>query len=153
MRPTQEELKQILTYNAETGEFYSLLSVRAKLLGINEGRYIRIYAYGNNYYAHDIAWVYTYGYWPRRIDHKDLNKKNNILSNLRECTQSQNAANSGLRSNNTSGYKGVYKSYGKWCARITVNYKPISLGAFNTLEEAAAAYYIAAAYHFGEYVS
>ena len=54
--------------------------------------------------------------------------------------QSQNTRR--LRSNNTSGYRGVYwdKATSKWRVQITVNNKSKHLGRFTNLEEAARAY-------------
>lgn len=87
------------------------------------------------------------------IDHKNRNKLHNYRENLRFCTRPQNSANKVKYSNNTSGYKGVTweKSTGKFAARITVNYKSITLGRFETAKEGAQAYNDAALFHFGEF--
>lgn len=43
--------------------------------------------------AHRVAWLLATGDWPSGvIDHRDRNKANNSLDNLRDCTQSQNLA-------------------------------------------------------------
>lgn len=70
-----------------------------------------------------------YGY---RIDHIDGNKLNNQPSNMRLATLAENARNALLRSDNTSGVKGVqwYKRYGKWMAIICVNGRNRNLGYF-----------------------
>lgn len=62
--------------------------------------------------------------------------------NLREATRTQNRRNSRIQKNNTSGFKGVYKSrFGKpWYAMICVDRKLIKLGSFDTIEEAAESY-------------
>lgn len=86
-----------------------------------------------------------------RVDHKDLNPMNNQRSNLRLATNSQNVANTGLRSTNKSGKKGAFLCRGKYHAQITVNYKRFHLGVFDTVEEAHAAYLKAAVKHFGEF--
>lgn len=54
------------------------------------------------------------------IDHIDGNSLNNIVTNLREVTPSQNNMNSKLPKNNTSGCKGVCwdKSRNKWMVQI-----------------------------------
>lgn len=72
------------------------------------------------------------------IDHINRDKHNNCKSNLRICSFSDNTLNSKIRIDNTSGYKGVSfnKRYNKWESYITINYKRIHLGKFNTIEEA-----------------
>ena len=59
------------------------------------------------------------------VDHIDTNRLNNKLDNLRWATNSENMMNSKIRTNNTSGSKGVYfdKSSKKWRVQITVNGK------------------------------
>lgn len=44
-----------------------------------------------------------------QVDHRDGNGLNNCRQNLRPCTQSQNQHNARLRSDNTTGHKGVVK--------------------------------------------
>lgn len=72
------------------------------------------------------------------IDHINRDKHNNCKSNLRICSFSENTLNSKIRVDNTSGYKGVSfnKRYNKWESYITINYKRIHLGKFDTIEEA-----------------
>lgn len=87
------------------------------------------------------------------VDHVDHNGLNNRRENLRLATRAQNSANQGIRSNNTSGMKGVSKDKrsGKWYAYITANRKLMHLGTFHSKTEAAIAYNTAALQHFGEY--
>jgi hypothetical protein len=68
------------------------------------------------------------------IDHIDLNKINNCISNLRPCTQQQNLFNT-----NAKGYS-WYKRDKKWIAQICLNGKKIYLGYYDTEEEAHQAY-------------
>lgn len=72
------------------------------------------------------------------VDHINGNKKDNRLSNLRVCNKSQNAYNSKIRSNNKSGYTGVYYRHdtNKWVAEIKHLNKKIYLGCFANLEDA-----------------
>lgn len=91
----------------------------------------------------------------QQIDHIDRNGLNNLESNLRFSTQSQNMHNTGLQSNNTHGVKGVCfhrRCVSRpWSARIHINKKSISLGYFATKEEAALAYNKAALELLGEF--
>lgn len=87
------------------------------------------------------------------VDHINMDKLDNRRSNLRKCVQSQNLANTGLRVNNTSGYKGVYLFKGgpKFCAQITKNRVVHTLGVFDTAEQASEAYIKKSAELFGEF--
>lgn len=86
-----------------------------------------------------------------QVDHINGNGLDNRRENLRLVTPSQNMFNSKKPKNNTSGFKGVDYSYGKYRARISVNSKRIELGRFSTAEEAARAYDVAAKAYHGEY--
>lgn len=78
------------------------------------------------------------------IDHIDCDKLNNHIDNLRCSTAMQNSRNREKHIGNTTGYKGI--SFDKKCRKkpwrpiIGVNYKHISLGYYETKEEAYAAY-------------
>ena len=86
-------------------------------------------------------------------DHINKNSLDNRRSNLRPATYIQNGMNSGLRKNNTSGFKGVSwdKRKGKWKAAIMHNRKTKFLGYFDTPEEGHAAYCKAAVELVGEF--
>jgi hypothetical protein len=88
-----------------------------------------------------------------KIDHKDRNPLNNTKSNLRICTHKENARNASVRSDNTSGYKGVsyHKLINKWAAQIFYNHKQHNLGFFKNKIEAARAYNKEAKRVFGEF--
>jgi len=78
------------------------------------------------------------------VDHINRNKLDNRRENLRECTRSQNSMNKGKMVSEKrqfkSKYKGVCRNKGLWRARIYKDAKQISLGYFDTEEEAARAY-------------
>jgi hypothetical protein len=86
-----------------------------------------------------------------RVDHINLNKLDNRKSNLRLATASQNAWNTGLRSTNTSGYKGVSRKGRNWISIICVNGVKHTLGTYESKEDAAKAYNIMAIKYFGEF--
>lgn len=142
-----EELRKLFRYDPETGKLYWKVSrpnVRGKAgdkAGNLDGKYLRVKVKGRSYLVHRIIWAIVKGYWPRSVlDHRDLNKLNNRIENLREATKSQNRVNSGVQKNSRSKLKGV-KPHGKrWVARIPCNGKTKHLGVYATPEEAAKVY-------------
>jgi len=92
--------------------------------------------------------------WPAtEIDHHNGNKSDNRWFNLRRATHAENAQNAVLRIDNRSGYKGVNwrPTNGKWQARIQYSGRRVSLGYYDTVEEAHAAYVSAASRLHGEF--
>lgn len=85
------------------------------------------------------------------VDHIDNNGLNNTRENLRLATNAQNLRNRKRHSNNKTGYKGVVAQDGKYRAKITVDGKRISLGMYDTPEEAHEAYKAAAVKYHGDY--
>jgi hypothetical protein len=75
-------------------------------------------------------------------DHKDMNPLNNTRDNLRLATPSQNAMNTRLHPNNTSGFRGVSwnKQVQAWVATIYHEGLQMQLGKFDTPEAAYEAY-------------
>lgn len=71
-------------------------------------------------------------------DHINGNTLDNRRANLRIATPSQSAMNT--RPKSKRRYKGMTFGYGKWQAKIRVDGKVISLGAYATEVEAARAY-------------
>lgn len=88
--------------------------------------------------AHRIIWYMFNKTLPNILDHVDGNPGNNLLSNLRKATESQNRHNSKKHSDNTSGYKGVYwdSRSMKWMAKVSFNYKSYWGGRFVNKDDA-----------------
>jgi len=91
-------------------------------------------------------------------DHKNFNGLDNRRQNLRRCTRAQNGMHKKILAITKSSfktrciYKGVYpSSREKWAARIGKNKKHIHLGTFNSKEDAARAYDVAALKYHGEF--
>jgi len=105
-----------------------------------ESDYLRVRIVVNNkpIMAHQVAWRLVYGDIPDGlfIDHLDGDATNNSISNLRLVTHSENHRNRKIQSNNTSGTPGVRWISGKWRVRIKIQTKEISLGSFESKEQA-----------------
>ena len=73
------------------------------------------------------------------VDHIDNNRQNNNLDNLRWITHSGNMRNKILK--NKSGFSCVYlRPSGRFRVQIMINKKRITLGTYDTPEEAHAVY-------------
>lgn len=148
---TQKELRDVVHYDSETGIFTRIKSPRTdrvgKVIGTKhpEG-YLYARINGEMVGLHRMAWLYVYGREPiDRIDHINGDPSDNRISNLRECSHSQNMQNLRAAKNiNKSGLLGVSRAknctINPWLAQIQVNMKKIYLGCFPTPEEAHAAY-------------
>ena len=139
---TQNELKELLHYNSETGIFTWLQKVsnikKGAIAGtLHHSGYYQIRINKKIYLSHRLAWFYIHGYFPNLIDHINGIGIDNKLCNLREATYSQNNCNKKL-TKSTSGIKGVCwdKNKSKWVARIMFNKKTINLGRFDDLKKA-----------------
>jgi hypothetical protein len=143
---SQDELKELLDYNPETGIFVWKKHLKQSnkyegdLAGcLHGGGYIAIQIKGIRYYAHRLAWLYMYGKFPEKeLDHINRVKSDNRISNLREVTRSQNMRNVGIRQDNTSGETHISfrMDRGKYRVSVTENGCFKSLGHFKTIEEA-----------------
>jgi hypothetical protein len=156
-RISQERLKALLSYDPATGIFMNLVTRRSAKKGKRAG-WINAYGYrcvrldGRTYYMGPLAWFYVTGYWPKdEIDHRNLNKRDDSFSNLREATRSQNCANKRVQKTSVLGIKGVHFRFGRYIAIIKKAGKLRHLGCFATLELARAAYRAAAQELHGEF--
>lgn len=84
--------------------------------------------------AHQYAWYVVHNEIPDVIDHINGDTLDNRIINLRSVTNQENAFNTKAK-----GYC-YHKRVKKWSAKITINYKQIYLGYFDTKEEASIAY-------------
>jgi hypothetical protein len=77
---------------------------------------------GKKFLVHRLIWALHNKDVPDLIDHKDRNKLNNKIENLRISDKSKNSFNSGIRSDNTSGYTGISycKRTRKWEVWMTI---------------------------------
>jgi len=144
---TQEELKNEVDYDQETGFFTWSTSragakkgARCGCVVTSRGKsYISIKIARKSYYAHKLSWVYVNGYdCDVDIDHINGNGLDNKISNLRRATRAENNKNKKLHKNNSSGACGVRwrKERSRWVSSIKVNGNPIYLGSFLDIDEA-----------------
>ena len=135
---TQERLKELLNYNEDTGVFTNLTCRQRARPGDVSGSisgkgYRQIYVDGKSYQGHRLAWLYVYGSFPAgSIDHRDRDKLNNRICNLRDVSHAVNMKNMTKYRNNKSGTTGVYwnKSKMSWEAAAGVDGRIKYLGRY-----------------------
>lgn len=142
---TYEELIKVLEYDPITGLFIwretrGSNAIKGSVAGNKSpSGYMDIKVGGSTYRQHRLAWLYIYGVWPTdMIDHIDRDKTNNRISNLRDVPRSVNALNSKIRSDNTSGYKGVSKLDNGYISQLSHNGEVMYLGLYLDINEAVA---------------
>jgi hypothetical protein len=89
------------------------------------------------------------------VDHKNGNKFDNSINNLRYATHIENSRNRKMSSKNTSGVKGVCfdSNTNKWRAYIRLDGILVHLGRFKTIEDAKQARINKANEVFGEFIN
>lgn len=145
---TAERLRELVSYNPDTGIFTRRLDARRWKAGGETGSvnkilgYVHITVGGYAGTAHRLAWLYMTGEWPTAsIDHKDGNRSNNRFSNLRDVSQELNLQNrQRAQADNKAGLLGVSMRRGRYRATLKVRGRSIYLGDYETPEEAHAAY-------------
>lgn len=165
---TADQARTLLDYDPETGEFRwrartpemfvakGQLSQEtlcrmwnAKYAGQLTGEstyypgYHRLGILGRIYLAHRVAWLISFGEWPKEdIDHVDGNRARNVLSNLREASRAQNLQNISAKSWREGKLVGAsqIRKNGRWRATISANYEIFHLGTFDSELEAHQAY-------------
>lgn len=143
--PSQEALRQLLSYDPQTGKLhwlprgpawftdqeYRTAEVQAKVWnGRNAGReaftasdkkgYLQGQICRYHTTAHRVIWAWMRDEWPECIDHIDGCGTNNAAHNLRKVTKAENAQNMARPRTNKSGAVGVrlQKKTGQWEAHI-----------------------------------
>lgn len=157
--PTQERLKELLSYNRRTGLFRWKVAKaacvrRGDIAGNpSPGRYTKIQIDGISYQAHLLAWIYVRGVRPAQIDHRDLEPSNNRWPNLRPASGTQNQANKPKSPGRSSQFKGVtwHKGARKWQSSIKAEGRSYYLGLFDSEGAAHAAYVAKAEILFGTF--
>lgn len=158
---TQERLKQVLSYDPDTGVFVWLSKPnRRVVVGSVAGALVGRFGYrgisvdGRRYYTHRLAVLYMTGAWPTEtVDHKNGVPGDDRWCNLREASRSQNSANRKAQSHSRAGLKGAiwHKQSQKWVSALVHKGRSKFLGKYDTPEAAHAAYMKAARELHGEF--
>lgn len=141
-------------YTSKGEEFYFDLEdydkIKKYTWGLNELKYVVSAPFGKSTRMHILIMNPPKG---MVVDHINHMTYDNRKENLRICERSQNQMNQKLRSDNTSGRKGVYfdKSRNKWMASIAFGGRTKYLGRFDNKEDAIRAREEAEEKYFGEY--
>jgi hypothetical protein len=137
----KELLHSLFVYN--DGKLYWKVNRGRKKAGdiagnINSRGYMVVGINKKVYSLHRIIFMMHHDYLPVEVDHKDTDKLNNKIENLRAATHGQNQQNKPLQANNTSGIKGVvwHKTDKKWRVQIRVQGKLKHFGAYNDIDYA-----------------
>jgi hypothetical protein len=158
--PAAEELWECFEYKPLTGQLVWRSVRRKKVIPGTVAGCTSALGYGSvcfkrvNYQIHRLIWVWVTGEDPGeyQVDHIDGNPSNNIWGNLRLATHPENIRNRVVRKDNKLQVKGVFMRHdGKYRARVRHNNVIYNLGAFDTAQEAGAAYRKAAAQLQGEF--
>lgn len=164
---TAKRLRQLLSYDPETGLFTRLVDRCKHRAGeiagsISDVGYTVIGVDGKTYQASRLAVLWMTGEWPpNEVDHRDNDPQNNKWANLRPATRAEQTRN--VRSKcNVLGFKGVTahlpgpgnrRTTVRYQASIRIDGRQTYLGSFGTPEEAHAKYVSKAREVFGDFTN
>lgn len=147
---TKEDFEERLSYNPETGILTWIAKGNSKKVVIGS-RAGSISPYGHRVLnwcgylipEHHVIWVMYYGVWPSQyIDHINHNEQDNRLVNLREVSKSENNRNQSKRSDNSTGFTGIWinkkNSRKKFMSEVHFEGKRIHQKSHYSLEDAIA---------------
>lgn len=91
---TFTEAQALWKYDSESGVIEWADGKRAPVGRIPSGGYVSIVHLGKGYKAHRLAWLLSFGEWPRdEMDHINGQRDDNRLCNLRAVSHKSNQAN------------------------------------------------------------
>ncbi len=149
----ETEIRNRFYYNGQDGTLRYKISLQKcekdVVAGVRDQRgYLRVSVLKKKFLVHRVIFFLCHGYWPKEVDHKDQDKGNNRIENLRPCNRSQNKFNTS--SDKTKGVR-WYARTQKWSAQITHQGKQKHLGYFTDKLDAVLAYNKAATEFAGEF--
>ncbi len=146
-----DRLRELFMYDPHTGLFMRKMATTNKVkstVGMwltgwpNEYGYVSFRIDGVAWLAHRLAWLYVHGAMPIDglwIDHKNGNRSDNRIENLRLVTTSENQLNlSATNERSKSKLRGAHWNarLGKYQSEFEKNGKRVYLGLFDTAEAA-----------------
>jgi hypothetical protein len=160
MRPDPETLRELMSYDPETGKLYwrfrdrsyfpddgtwkmwnTQFADKEAFTSKADNGYYRGAVLGHHDKTHRVGWAIHYGKWPdSHMDHVNGDRSDNRLCNLRVVTPAENCRNMRRSSSNTSGVPGVHWNgkIKKWVAAVKdADGNQIHLGCFTALQDAA----------------
>lgn len=137
-----------IEYLPDTGRFVRIrksgpnVVVGAEAGHVDRQGYRRIWIDGKLRAAHQLAWLWVHGVLPdSSVDHINGQRDDNRIANLRVVDHATNLQNQRrARVDNRLGVLGVRHSGKRFDARIWVDGRGKTIGTFDTVEEASAAY-------------
>ena len=138
---TQDKVRQLFAYHKSGTLIRNVTVAYNAQAGDRVGYsgalgYKQVTVEGVRYYIHQLIFLWHHGHLPTLTDHINRCRSDNRIENLRECTPSMNNMNQGLRSDNTSGHKGIDYINGKYRVRV----KGVHIGMYTTYGRACKAY-------------
>jgi hypothetical protein len=144
----------VFTLDAETGRLFWKLppknhaekaGMEAGSLNVGKGKngnYWQVRAFGKTFKRSRVVFHMTHGRWPDpAVDHINRDSTDDRPANLRECTYSQNNANTRDKARSLALPRGVYITrQGRYMARLTNAGATQNLGTFDTPQLARSAY-------------
>jgi hypothetical protein len=145
--PSAQLLGAHLRYEPETGHFFwskhphpAKQFKNGKRADIADSLGYRVICFDKKQYkAHRVAWYLSHGAQPDEIDHINGDRSDNRFANLRSVPHRVNCSNRHARLAK-AGAMGVWPSDRKFRATITVNYRRLHLGVFDSVRAASDAY-------------
>lgn len=150
---TAEELREILSYDPDTGEFRWKVKRTGGVKCGDVAGYTDLNGYniikvkGKLYKSHRLAWMYMYGCFPKDYtDHINGIKTDNRISNLRESNNRENQCNQTRhRSGKLPGCthrKRTKRRNERWITAISIDGVSKHIGCFSSEEAAHHTYLI-----------
>jgi hypothetical protein len=139
-------LKEYLSYNPDSGEIFWIkkpsvcVHVGQKAGTIDNEGYYRTQFKGKRYSNHRLAWYFTYGFFPKMLDHINGNRLDNRIENLRISNDRRNCQNRKRHRDGRLVGAHFNKKRKVFSSSVCVGKKVYKLGYFGTEKEAHEAY-------------